>query len=89
MSPFAGVDWAVNAGGEILVAMEFNVSTLTPEVFVVADRVGILVFEGSVIADIVIPAEILVSVAAAADILVVSLRGGAVLAEKHVPISHA
>lgn len=84
-----GVDWAVNGDGEILLALEFASLLAIPEVFIVVNRAGYLVFDSSEVANVAIPEEILVSVVAAADILIVSLRGGAVLAEKRVPVSHA
>jgi prefoldin subunit 5 len=87
MISFKSVDWAINEAKEILVALETLDKTESPETLVIIGKAGFLLFGSSAIIKIDIPEEILVSVCAAADILILSLRGGEILAEKRVTIS--
>ena len=87
MISFKSVDWAINDTKEILVALETLDKTESPETFVLIGKAGYLLFGSSAVIKIGIPEEILVSVYAAADILILSLRGGEILTEKRVKIS--
>ena len=86
MRSFENVDWAVNERGELLLAFEQSNLLPAPQAFVVTGRDGYVLFENLEIIKVNIPKEILVSVVAATDILIVSLRGGAVLTEKLVSV---